>query len=176
MSGIIVETEAYLPMGDPASHSFAGQKRRNVAMFQAPGTLYVYAIHAKYCLNVVTEPAGVGAAVLIRALQPWEGLATMQQHRSTEKLRELCTGPARLCQALAITTAHDQTDLLTSDSIWIETAPQAVANCRWHTTSSPRIGISSAQELLYRYFIDGHDCVSGLAKHHQSKRSWRFSQ
>ena len=74
LAGIVVETEAYLPADDPASHSFRGLGRKNASMFEAAGTLYVYPIHAKYCLNVVTEPKGLGAAVLIRALQPIEGL------------------------------------------------------------------------------------------------------
>lgn len=174
LSGIIVETEAYLPARDPASHSSAGLKRRNSAMFQAPGTLYVYAIHAKYCLNVVTEPTGIGAAVLIRALQPWDGIDTMKLHRRAEKPRDICTGPARLCQALAITTSQDQTDLVSSENIWIESPPECVVNKEWHTTRSPRIGISSGQDLLYRFFIDGHACVSGLARAHQTKRSWQF--
>lgn len=174
LSGIIVETEAYLSQNDPASHSFAGLKKRNAAMYQAAGTLYVYSIHAKYCLNVVTEVAGIGAAVLIRALQPWEGMAMMQLHRGSDKLRDLCTGPARLCQALAITTAENQTDLTTSDSIWIEPPPRCVQETNWNMTASPRIGISTAQDLPYRFFVDGHVCVSGLARLHEQKRNWRF--
>lgn len=175
LSGIIVETEAYLAENDPASHSFAGPKKRNVAMYQAAGTLYVYSIHAKYCLNVVTEAAGTGAAVLIRALQPWEGIEPMQAHRKAVSLRDLSTGPARLCQALAITTEQDQTDLVSSESIWIESAPTALAQKPWRVTRSPRIGISSAQDSPYRFFIDGHACVSGLARLHRTKRSWLFA-
>lgn len=175
LSGIVVETEAYLSENDPASHSFVGLKKRNAAMFKPAGTLYVYSIHAKYCLNVVTEEEGIGAAVLIRALQPWEGLETMQAHRNSDKLRDLCTGPARLCQALAIATVDDGIDLKSSDEVWLEPPPKCVLESSWQTTMSSRIGISSAQELPYRFFIDGHGCVSGLARLHNVKRGWRFT-
>lgn len=174
LSGIIVEVEAYLSTNDTASHSFLGLKNRNAAMYQPAGTLYVYSIHAKYCLNVVTEAAGIGAAVLIRALQPWEGIESMQAHRQASRIRDLCTGPARLCQALSITNAHNQTDLIASDEIWIESPPMAVSNHVWQITNSGRVGISSAQDLPYRYFIDGHNCVSGLARLHKTKRNWSF--
>ena len=98
LAGIVVETEAYLPADDPASHSFRGLGRKNASMFEAAGTLYVYPIHAKYCLNVVTESKGLGAAVLIRALQPIEGLSLMFAHRGltnpTEPPSRLTTGPS----------------------------------------------------------------------------------
>ncbi len=81
---------------------------------------------------------------------------------------------AALCQALAITTAADQTDLVTSREIWLESRPPAVTQRAWQITRSPRIGISSAQEYHYRYFIDGHKLVSGLARLHKQKREWLF--
>ena len=174
LSGIIVETEAYLSVGDPASHSHRGPSRKNAAMFMPAGTLYVYSIHAKYCLNIVTEAAEVGAAVLIRALQPWEGVARMRENRGRESPRDLCSGPARLCQALAIDGSKDKLDLTNSDQVWLEQSPATVAQHDWHMTSTSRIGISSANELQYRYFIDGHHCVSGLARHHSRKREWSF--
>ncbi len=176
LSGIIVETEAYLAADDPASHSFVGLKRRNAAMFLQAGTLYVYSIHAKYCLNVVTEAENIGAAVLIRAIQPWEGIDTMRRLRQAEKARDLCTGPARLCQALDITTAQDQVDLVSSSAVWIEHRPGEVSAHKWQHTATPRIGISSAQELPYRFFIDGHASVSGLARLHRAKRNWTFTK
>ena len=116
LAGVIVEVEAYLASDDPASHSARGQRVSNASMFQAAGTLYVYPIHAKYCLNVVTEAKGVGAAVLIRALQPTEGLDRMMQHRATESVRSLTTGPARLCQALQVDRSCDGEDLIN----WVE--------------------------------------------------------
>ncbi len=175
-SGIIVEVESYLHQDDPASHSFRGPTKRNQAMFMAAGTLYVYSIHAKFCLNVVTEPAGIGAAVLIRALQPWCGIETMQARRGTTNLRELCTGPARLCQALDIDLTADKTDLVHSESIYIQQPPRVVTDTQWQITESSRIGISRGQDALYRLFIDGHTCVSGLARSHRQKRGWLFKE
>jgi len=174
LSGIIVEVEAYLAENDPASHSHRGLNRKNAAMFMDAGTLYVYPIHAKHCLNVVSEPAGIGAAVLIRAIQPWDGLEQMQRLRNTTDYRLVGSGPARLCQALAIDRTHDQQDLITSEEIWIEKAPIAVAAINWQVTASPRIGISQAKDLPYRWFIDGHQCVSGLARFHSQRRHWMF--
>ncbi len=92
-SGIIVEVEAYLAAGDEASHSFRGKGKKNASMFRRAGILYVYPIHAKHCLNVVTETEGIGAAVLIRAVQPLEGIETMQTRRSTDRIENLTTGP-----------------------------------------------------------------------------------
>jgi DNA-3-methyladenine glycosylase len=174
LSGIIVETEAYLPTDDPASHSHRGPGRRNAAMFMPAGTLYVYTIHAKYCLNIVTESQDVGAAVLVRALEPWQGLERMRALRGKVEPRDLCSGPARLCQAMAIDTAQDKLDLVRSEEIWLEEAPPVVRQRPWTVTATSRIGISSAQDLPYRYFIDGHHCVSGLARQHSQKRDWTF--
>ena len=175
LSGIIVETEAYLSTEDPASHSHRGPNRKNAAMFMPSGTLYVYSIHAKYCLNIVTEAENVGAAVLVRALEPWEGIDQMRLHRSKEDPRDLCGGPARLCQALAIDNANDKLNLATSDEIWLEQSPAVVRQRKWKVTTTSRIGISSARDLPYRYFIDGHHCVSGLARLHSQKRDWSFA-
>lgn len=174
LSGIIVETEAYLAADDPASHSHRGPNRKNAAMFMPAGTLYVYSIHAKYCMNIVTEDADIGAAVLVRALEPYEGIETMQQRRGRESLRDLTSGPARLCHALAIDAALDKVDLTTSRDLWLEQPPSAVKERQWDVAVSPRIGISSAQDALYRYFMDGHYCVSGLARLHSRKREWLF--
>lgn len=175
LSGVVVETEAYLSAEDPASHSQRGPGRKNAAMFMPAGTLYVYSIHARYCLNIVTEAENVGAAVLIRALEPWEGVERMRQHRARESPRDLCSGPARLCEALAIDSSKDKLNLITSSEVWLEPRPSEVARRSWDVISTPRIGISSANELLYRYFIDGHLCVSGLARHHSRKREWSFA-
>ncbi|MCC6508153.1 MAG: DNA-3-methyladenine glycosylase, partial [Pirellulaceae bacterium] len=88
--------------------------------------------------------------------------------------RQLCSGPARLCQALSIDTRNDRTDLTASDDIWLEESPVVVGQRPWQLTRSPRIGISSAQEKPHRLFIDGHQCVSGLARLHCQKRTWTF--
>jgi DNA-3-methyladenine glycosylase len=174
VSGIVVETEAYLSADDPASHSHRGPSRKNAAMFMPPGTLYVYSIHAKYCLNIVTDANNVGAAVLNRALEPWEGIEQKRVHRGREEPRDLCSGPARLCQALAVDASKDKLNLLDSDEVWLEKPPQAVRRRQWNVTTTSRIGVSSGRDLEYRYFIDGHHCVSGLARHHSQKREWTF--
>ena len=174
LAGLIVEVEAYLPADDPASHSFRGMGRKNAAMFAAPGTLYVYPIHARYCLNVVTEPVGQGAEILIRALQPLQGMERMAELRGVALPRSLVTGPARLCQALAVDRSLDGEDLLTSQRIWLETAPECVTQNGWQIRNSARIGISQATDLQLRWFIDGHQYVSGCARDHTAGRNWSF--
>ncbi len=197
LSGVIVEVEAYLDEGDMASHSARGLNKKNASMFQSPGTLYVYPIHAKYCLNVATEEAGRGAAVLVRALEPLEGLQRMLRLRSfsarisSQRLEpqqagkqstqdfnlktaiSLTSGPARLCQSLAIDRKHDGLDLLTSDQVWIEENDQFDLNERSICCGS-RIGISQSAELALRWFYDGHLFVSGLVREHTCGKYWSW--
>ena len=109
-SGRIVEVEAYLADGDSACHASRGMTRRNAAMFGPPGHAYVYSIHARFCLNVVTDLADVPSAVLIRAVEPLEGVAFMQRRRGKEKLRDLTCGPARLCEAFDVDRKLDRWD------------------------------------------------------------------
>lgn len=179
LAGIVVETEAYLSVDDPASHSFRGLGRKNASMFASAGTLYVYPIHAKYCLNVVTEAEGQGAAVLIRAIQPMEGLTRMQENRQLTGIdapqTRLTTGPARTCQALAVDRCLDGANLITGDKIWFEREPSVVANQPWKHRNSVRIGISQAVEKRLRWFIDGHRFVSGCARDHSRRRDWCFA-
>lgn len=157
LGGIIVETEAYLAEHDLASHSARGPTRGNASMFRAPGTLYVYPIHAKHCLNAVTERAGRGAAVLIRAVEPVWGLTPMKRHRSREDLRRLTSGPAMLCQALRIDRDHDGLDLTASGSLRIVALsghPPAPVR------SGPRIGIRHDTDLPLRFVIADNPFVS----------------
>ncbi len=121
-------------------------------MFARPGTLYVYSIHAKYCMNVSTERAGIGSAVLIRAMEPLWGLERMAVARGHEDPRRLTRGPAMLCQALGITTMHDGLDLVTLPWLAILRASRLP---RGEVISGPRIGISRGQQLPLRFHIRG---------------------
>ncbi len=157
--GRIVETEAYLAEGDSSSHSHRGPTKRNASMFGPAGHAYVYTIHAKWCVNVVTEDVGRGSAVLIRAIEPLFGLPVMQQRRGREKLLELARGPARLCQALDIDRRLDGWDLTLGKELWISDA--AEDRLEEPIVTSSRVGISSATELMLRFFYEGNSFVSG---------------
>jgi len=161
-SGRIVEVEAYLAEGDSACHSFRGRRPRNAAMFGPPGCAYVYSIHARYCMNVVTEPAGVASAVLIRAIEPIEGVASMERRRGTEARRDLARGPARLCAALAIDRTLDGHDLTCGDSLWIAGGPDPDG-----VVTTRRIGVTSAKELPLRFLVAGSRFVSGTRRQNE---------
>ncbi len=165
-SGWIVETEAYLPQDDPASHSFRGPGKKNRSMYLPPGHLYVYPIHAKYCMNVVTERRGLGAAVLIRALEPFEDHEGLRTTRKKDQPREWMRGPAKACQALHVDRDLDGISLLDSEDIWIE---HSVVIHRESVRCSNRIGISMATDKPWRFFVDGNRFVSGLARHHSRR-------
>jgi len=158
-TGRIVEVEAYLPKGDPACHAARGRTRTNVAMFGAAGHAYVYPIHARYCFNTVTQSRRQACGVLIRAVEPLEGLPLMQQRRGDVRLLDLARGPARLCQAFAIDRRLDRWDLTRGRRLWIEELADP-PRC-WQVSRSERIGVTSAHHLPLRYFY--HDCpfVSG---------------
>ena len=158
--GRIVETEAYLAAGDPACHAAKGQTRRNASMFGSPGHLYVYSIHAKWCLNAVTERAGCGSAVLIRAIEPLIGMELMQARRPLSTERDLARGPARLCAALDVTKAQDGVDLTVAESVWIARATRASAR-KFEIGISARIGVTSAHDLQLRFYERGSPFVSG---------------
>lgn len=170
IGGRIVETEAYLATDDPASHSRSGLTTRCRSMFAQGGTLYVYTIHAKFCLNVVTQDAGVGSAVLIRAVQPIWGLDRMQFHRGIDDEQQLARGPANLCRALGVTMAHDGLDLVVSDQLMIlkpkrtRAGKPASAPENMKVGIGPRIGISRAADLPLRFYERGSRYVSGPAK------------
>lgn len=157
-AGIIVETEAYLHEVDPACHSYRKRTARNASMFGPPGHAYVYAIHSRWCFNTVTEPAGVASAVLIRAVEPTEGIASMRERRGKDRTLDLCRGPAKLCEALGIGKEQDGHDLTKGRSLFIEerTAPWTADIRR-----SERIGISQGKEMLLRFFVAESPFVSG---------------
>jgi DNA-3-methyladenine glycosylase len=151
---VIVETEAYEP-DDPASHSFGGKSRRNETMFGAPGRLYVYRSYGiHWCANVVCREEGVGAAVLLRALEPTAGLDAMRARRGVDDSRLLAAGPGRLTQALGISAANDGLD--------VSSSPFALAppSSPVQVVESPRVGITRAADRLWRYSLAGSTFVS----------------
>ena len=156
----IVEVEAYRGTADPASHAYRGLTRRNVTMFGPPGRLYVYFTYGMHwCANVVCGPESVADAVLLRAGSPVAGLEAMWAARpAARRERDLCSGPAKLCQALGLTGEHDGVDLVTgdqgvrlcSDGI----GPPAVPG------TGPRIGITVGTEPSWRWWVPGDPNVS----------------
>jgi DNA-3-methyladenine glycosylase len=145
IGGPIVEVEAYHHT-DPAAHSYGGPTARNAVMFGAPGHVYVYRSYGiHWCVNFVCEAEGSASAVLIRALMPTEGLAAMRRRRRVRDERLLCAGPGRLCEALAITNAHNGAALDRAPfTLFGRTAPVEIV-------AGPRIGISKAADLPWRY-------------------------
>jgi DNA-3-methyladenine glycosylase len=157
VSGRIVETEAYLT-GDAASHAFRGMTPRNRSMFLECGHAYVYlAYGTSMMLNVSSEAAGVGEAVLVRALEPLTGIAEMERRRGTAMLRDLARGPGRLAQALAIDRALDGIDLCRAGALWLGDdgfSPEEIG-------VSVRIGITKDAERPLRFYLRGSRFVSG---------------
>ena len=146
-AGRIVEAEAYRP-DDPASHSFRGPTPGNLSMFGPPGRVYVYVSHGiHHCMNAVARS---GSAVLLRALEPVEGLEDMATRRRLDDPRLLCAGPGRLCQALGITREQDGHDLTSPGGLWIADGPPPRRILR-----STRIGISQAVERPWRFVEEG---------------------
>ena len=156
-SGVIVETEAY-HHSEPASHAFVGLTNRTRVLFGPPGVAYVYrsyGIHA--CLNAVCEPDGIGAAVLIRALEPVEGIELMRERRRVERLEGLCSGPGKLTQALGIGLELNGSDLIRGPIAIVGRQPA------WrdvHVVASKRIGITKAAELPWRFSALGSRYLS----------------
>ncbi|MGK7310656.1 MAG: DNA-3-methyladenine glycosylase [Candidatus Longimicrobiales bacterium M2_2A_002] len=156
--GRIVETEAYLGPDDPASHAAEriGRTARNEAMFGPPGTAYVYRSYGiHWCLNAVTDSEGHPAAVLIRALEPVEGLDTMRERRGTSD-RDLARGPGRLTEALAITGEQDGHDLGEPPLLLCEGEPPAPSAVE----TGPRVGISRAADWPLRFTLKGSRYLS----------------
>jgi DNA-3-methyladenine glycosylase len=154
VGGIIVEVEAY-DHEDPASHGFRGETARNRSMFGPPGHAYVYRSYGiHWCLNFVCEEEGVAAAVLVRALEPTHGLEEMRVRRGLDEARLLCSGPGRLCQALGVTKEHDGARL---------DRPPFRLLAGTHDVevlSGPRVGITRAADLPWRYGLAGTGFVS----------------
>jgi DNA-3-methyladenine glycosylase len=154
VGGRIVEVEAY-DQEDPASHGYRGRTPRNEAMFGPPGHAYVYRSYGiHWCLNLVCGAEGTAEAVLIRALEPTDGLDEQRRRRGVEDVRALCSGPGKLCQALGITREHDGLPL---DAPPFRLEPREEAP---EIVTGPRIGITRARELSWRYALAGSPFMS----------------
>jgi DNA-3-methyladenine glycosylase len=160
LAGRIVETEAYL-VGDPACHAFRGPTPRNRALFLERGHAYVYiAYGTSLMLNVSSEPPGIGAGVLIRALEPTEGIRRMERHRGLSRLRDLARGPGRLASALRVTLSLDGVDLCAAGPLWLGDDGRPAGPIG----ASVRIGITKAADRLLRFYERGNAFVSGPRK------------
>lgn len=161
--GRIVETEAYLGGEDKAAHSFNGRRtERNGAMYMSPGTCYVYLVYGVHCCANISSK-GDGAAVLLRALEPVAGQEIMRGRRNkVKKTRDLCSGPAKLCQAMGISLAQNKVDLCVSSHLWLERDDYSVSSD--HIEAGPRVGVAYAGErwasASLRFYIMGNQCVS----------------
>jgi DNA-3-methyladenine glycosylase len=171
-SGVIVEVEAYIGESDPACHAAPGPTRRNAPLYGAPGHAYVYLNYGIHCLvNVVTEAHGSPAAVLIRALEPLDGVEVMRRRRaramkgrtrrpaSAIATFDLCRGPGNLTMAMGITLAENRLDL-TGDRLFVEDRGIRVGDVAW----GPRIGIRVGTDTPWRAWIAGHPAVSATQK------------
>ena len=155
--GRIVETEAY-GIGDPAGHAYRGMTPRNRALFLERGHAYVYlAYGSSFMLNVSSETSGVGAGVLIRAIEPTHGIAIMQRHRGTKRVRDLARGPGRLSAALGIDRRLDGIDLCRAGPLWLGSDGHASGELG----QSKRIGITHAADRLLRFYVRDNCFVSG---------------
>jgi DNA-3-methyladenine glycosylase len=161
-SGIIVETEAYLGVDDLAAHAAAGITPRTRVIFGPPGHAYVYLSYGIHeCLNLVAEPEGQAGCVLIRALEPVDGIDVMRRRRAVTSERELTSGPGKLTEALGISRAQNGLDVTRGELV-----VRAFAMPAFEIELSPRIGISKSVDLELRFSIPGNRFVS------QNKKSW----
>ncbi len=164
-AGIIVETEAYL-QDDPACHAYRKKSVRNAPMFGKAGTIYVYQIYGMYfCVNISTNQVEIGGAVLIRALEPTEGLNLMEERRLKHskltliKPKDLCSGPGKLVQAMGIHKGMNDWNILDSE---LKIVPPKIQISDNEIITTTRIGITQGTDLPYRFFVKGNKFVSKL--------------
>lgn len=161
-AGIIVETEAYC-QDDEASHSFRGMTKRNEVMYGPAGRAYIYFTYGMhYCMNVVAGPEGRAEAVLIRALEPTQGIELMQERRGTEDLHNVCSGPAKLVQAMGLVREQNGVSLITNE-LYIKPAAK-----KYEIATTPRIGIRQAVDKPWRWIAVGSPFIT---KHPYNKKA-----
>ncbi|MCX8009793.1 MAG: DNA-3-methyladenine glycosylase [Ignavibacteria bacterium] len=157
LKGKIVETEAYVDRNDLAAHSAAGKTARNKVMFGEPGLAYVYFTYGMhYCFNIVAEKIGRGCAVLIRSLEPIEGLEFMMKFRGTDSIENLTNGPAKLCEAFNIDKRLNGCDLKTSNELFLIDSEIS----QFKIVQTTRVGIKQSIDKKYRFYIKGNPFVS----------------
>ncbi len=158
LAGMIVETEAYLAENDKASHSATGKSRRNSAMFEHGGILYVYKIYGiHHCINVVIEESGKGCAVFIRAIEPISGIDIMKKNRNIDNVNLLCKGPGNVSKAFDFTLNDNYSSLLTKELYigkYKEISDEVIGN-------SKRIGITKSIDHEFRFFLKNNPFISG---------------
>jgi DNA-3-methyladenine glycosylase len=157
LSGKIVETEAYRGVRDPASHAYRGITKRNAVMFGESGRAYVYFSYGNhYCLNLTTEKRGVAGAVLIRALEPREGIGLMKMNRGLDSVTQLTNGPGKLTKAMGIDLDLNGEDVVTSPRLYVTESDRSPPE----VGSSSRIGITRGVRYRWRFYIRGNPYVS----------------
>jgi DNA-3-methyladenine glycosylase len=157
LSGRVVETEAY-PIGDPASHAFRGKTPFNNSQFLARGHAHVYFVYgSSFMLNVASEVRGVGGGVLLRALEPLEGIELMQRSRAVTRLIDLARGPGRLAEAMQIDLSQDGVDLCAAGPLWLAATPRNAGS----VGKSVRIGLTRNVDPQWRFYERGNPYVSG---------------
>ena len=157
MIGRIVEVEAYRGNDDPASHAFRGLTPRNAPMFGDPGHAYIYFTYGNhYCLNITTQKAGTPGAILLRALEPVEGIDVMRRFRPNVPDSELTNGPGKLTKALAIDKSLNEQDMTIKGPLFVADPGKDDLEI-WRST---RVGIREGLERLWRFYIKGNPCVS----------------
>ena len=172
---MLVEVEAYAGEADPASHAFRGRTARNAVMFGPPGHAYVYFTYGMhFCVNLVCQPAGRASAVLLRAGRVTEGMPLARARRSGAARHprdvDLARGPARLCEALGIDRSHDGADVVDPSSRLRALAPLAPVTAAG-ISRGPRVGISRAADVPWRFWITGEPAVSPYRPHTPRKRA-----
>jgi DNA-3-methyladenine glycosylase len=156
-AGIIVETEAYL-QDDPACHAYRRKTDRNAPMFGAAGTIYVYQIYGMhFCVNIATNQENIGEAVLIRALEPTQGIELMQQRRQSHLLKNLCSGPGKLVQAMGIHKGMNHW-VINEEALSLENPKTEILPTDIFITT--RIGLTVGTELQYRFYLKNSPFVS----------------
>ena len=157
MEGKIVEVEAYRGLDDPASHAFRGLTPRNAPMFGEPGHAYIYFTYGNhYCLNITTQKVGTPGAVLIRAIQPLEGLHEMRRLRPNVPDSNLTNGPGKLTKALGITKSLNEVDMTKRGDLFVTESDETMPK----VAKSVRVGISQGADRLWRFYVAGNSYVS----------------